>query len=95
MLSKVLIYCVADHPGCNAAEQYLRKKGAVDIEMAYIDYDRALRNEMWARTERQTLPQIFIGDTYVGSFSDLVALDREGELCQLLKRGKVTLTLLK
>ena len=39
---------------------------------------------MVARTGRRTVPQIFIGDTHVGGFDDLSALDRDGKLARLL-----------
>jgi glutaredoxin 3 len=39
---------------------------------------------MMAKTGRRTVPQIFIGDTHVGGFDDLSALDRAGELTGLL-----------
>ena len=35
---------------------------------------------MIARTGRRTVPQIFVGDTHVGGFDDLAALDRAGKL---------------
>ncbi|MCX7272082.1 MAG: glutaredoxin 3, partial [Burkholderiales bacterium] len=43
-----------------------------------------LRDDMIARTGRRTVPQIFIGDTHVGGFDDLAALDRAGGLTPLL-----------
>ncbi|HEU4487330.1 MAG TPA: glutaredoxin, partial [Povalibacter sp.] len=33
---------------------------------------------------RRTVPQIFIGERHVGGYDDLAALDRSGELDQLL-----------
>ena len=33
---------------------------------------------------RRTVPQIFIGDTHVGGFDDLSALDKDGELDKML-----------
>jgi len=36
---------------------------------------------------RRTVPQIFIGDTHVGGFDELYALDRSGELDHLLGRA--------
>ncbi len=36
------------------------------------------------RTGRRTVPQIYIGDTHVGGYDDLVALDRKGQLDGLL-----------
>jgi glutaredoxin 3 len=37
------------------------------------------------KTGRRTVPQIYIGETHVGGFDDLSALDRAGELEPLLR----------
>ncbi len=55
-----------------------------DIEKVYIDRDPARRTEMMEKTGRRTVPQIYIGDTHVGGYDDLSALDREGGLDPLL-----------
>ena len=39
---------------------------------------------MMTRTGRRTGPQIYIGETHVGGYDDLVALDRAGKLDPLL-----------
>jgi glutaredoxin 3 len=39
---------------------------------------------MIERTNKRTVPQIFIGQTYVGGCDDLIALDRAGKLLPLL-----------
>ena len=39
---------------------------------------------MITRTSRRTVPQIYIGETHVGGYDDLVALDRAGKLDPLL-----------
>ena len=39
---------------------------------------------MMERTGRRTVPQIYIGETHVGGYDDLVALDRAGGLAPLL-----------
>ena len=36
------------------------------------------------KTGRRTVPQIYIGETHVGGYDDLVALDRAGQLEMLL-----------
>ena len=43
------------------------------------------REEMIARSNRRTVPQIFIGDKHVGGCDDLFALDRSGELDRLIQ----------
>jgi glutaredoxin 3 len=39
---------------------------------------------MMTRTGRRTVPQIYIGETHVGGFDDLHALDQKGGLMPLL-----------
>ena len=84
MSAKVVMYSTAVCPYCVRAEQLLRQRGVEAIEKIRIDVDPSLRNEMMERTGRRTVPQIYIGDTHVGGFDDLAALDRAGGLAPLL-----------
>jgi glutaredoxin 3 len=84
MSAKVVMYSTAVCPYCVRAEQLLRQRGVEAIEKIRIDVEPALRDEMMARTGRRTVPQIYIGDTHVGGFDDLAALDRAGGLVPLL-----------
>ena len=49
-----------------------------------IDRDPVKRAEMMEKTGRRTVPQIYIGDTHVGGYDELSALDRAGGLDPLL-----------
>ena len=82
--SQVVMYSTGVCPYCMRAEQLLRARGVTEIEKIRIDLDPARRDEMIARTSRRTVPQIFIGDTHVGGFDDLAALDQAGKLTPLL-----------
>ena len=62
----------------------LNRKGVVSIEKVRVDLEPARREEMMARSGRRSVPQVFIGDTHVGGFDDLAALDRAGGLDPLL-----------
>jgi glutaredoxin 3 len=66
------------------AETLLKAKGVTDIEKIRVDLDPQQREEMMQKTGRRTVPQIFIGRTYVGGYDDLAALDRSGKLDPLL-----------
>jgi len=66
------------------AERLLKSKGVETIDKIRIDLDPAKRDEMMTRTQRRTVPQIYIGDTHVGGFDDLAALDKAGGLEPLL-----------
>jgi glutaredoxin 3 len=67
------------------AERLLKAKGVDDIEKVRIDLDPEQRAQMMQKTGRRTVPQIYIGDTHVGGFDDLSALDRAGKLEPLLR----------
>ena len=83
-MEKVVMYSTGVCPFCNMAEKLLLSKGVTAIDKVRIDLDPAQREEMMQRTGRRTVPQIYIGDTHVGGFDDLSALDRAGKLAPLL-----------
>mgnify|MGYP000910543855 FL=1 len=80
----VLMYTTAVCPFCMRAEQLLRTRGVEHIDKIRVDLEPARREEMIERTSKRTVPQIFIGQTYVGGCDDLIALDRAGKLLPLL-----------
>jgi glutaredoxin 3 len=78
------MYSTAVCPYCQRAEMLLKARGVTAIEKVRIDLEPARKDEMIEKTGRRTVPQIFIGDTHVGGFDDLAALDRDGRLGALL-----------
>ncbi len=84
-MPKVLMYSTAGCPYCVRAEHLLNSKGVTEIEKIRVDLNPEERETMMARTGRRTVPQIYIGDTHIGGFDDLAALDRAGGLDPLLK----------
>jgi glutaredoxin 3 len=71
-------------PYCVRAKQLLKQRGVDAIDEIRVDLDPAQRNAMIAQTGRRTVPQIFIGETWVGGCDDLIALDQKGGLVPLL-----------
>ena len=84
-MAKVTMYTTAVCPYCIRAEMLLKQRGVNDIDKIRIDQDPAQRSAMMERTGRRTVPQIYIGDTHVGGYDDLAALDRAGKLMPLLE----------
>ncbi len=78
------MYCTAVCPYCQRAEALLKRKGVSEIEKIRIDLDPSQREVMMERTQRRTVPQIYVGDTHVGGFDDLYELDQDGKLDPLL-----------
>ena len=71
---------------CHAAKRLLTGKG-VDFSEIDVLSDPEKRQEMMQRANgRHTVPQIFVGDTHVGGYDDLSALESAGKLDPLLAR---------
>jgi glutaredoxin 3 len=83
-MKKVRMYSTRVCPFCVMAKRLLQNKG-VHFDEIRVDEDHDQRDEMVRVTGRRTVPQIFVGDTHVGGFDDLSALERAGELDPLLK----------
>jgi glutaredoxin 3 len=79
------MYSTAVCPYCIMAERLLKAKGVETIEKIRVDLEPDLRVKMMEKTGRRTVPQIYIGDTHVGGFDELSALDRVGKLDPLLQ----------
>lgn len=86
MSNNVIMYSTAVCPYCVMADRLLTSKG-VNIEKIRIDEDPARRQEMMERTGRRTVPQIYIGETHVGGYDDLYALEKAGKLDSLLQNN--------
>jgi glutaredoxin 3 len=84
MSTRILMYTTAVCPYCTRAKLLLKARGVTEIEEVRIDLDPGRRDEMMHKTRRRTVPQIYIGDTHVGGFDDLSALDGAGRLRPLL-----------
>ena len=85
MSAPVKMYSTGMCPFCLMAERLLLSRGVTAIEKIRVDLEPAKRAEMMERTGRRTVPQIYIGDTHVGGFEELAALDKAGKLEALLR----------
>jgi glutaredoxin 3 len=84
MLDRVVIYSTRFCPYCIAAKRLLQQKGVTYEDIA-VDGKPERRHEMIAKSGRQTVPQIWLGELHIGGFDDLNFLDRSGKLDNLLK----------
>ena len=83
-MKPVRMFTTQTCPFCIRAKALLRQRGVEQINEIRIDVEPHRRAEMIAETGRRTVPQIFIGETWVGGCDDLMALDRQGDLVALL-----------
>lgn len=82
-MANIKIYGTDTCVYCGAARMLLKKK-RVEFDDILINEDPEARAEMRARTERTSVPQVFIGDVHVGGFDELSELDQRGELDKLI-----------
>ena len=80
----VTVYTSDWCPYCQRAKGLLTQKNVIFSEIN-VEEDAKFREQMIARSNRRTVPQIFIGDRHVGGCDDLFELDRSGELDRLIQ----------
>jgi glutaredoxin 3 len=83
-MPEVEIYTTEICPYCVRAKSLLSKKGVAYKEID-VTNDADLRDAMVRRAGgKRTVPQIFINGRHVGGSDELYALERKGELDQIL-----------
>ena len=85
-MQPVVVYTTDTCGFCRMAKDLLKRKQVPFKEVDVTDDDDA-RDALVLRTQQRTVPQIFIGETHVGGFTDLDALERAGKLDGLLAAG--------
>jgi len=86
-MNKIIIYTTPVCPYCTMAKRLLTHKGIT----TWTDIDASKSREVWQemqeKTGRRTVPQIFIGKTFIGGYTDMIQLDKEGALDSLLNEA--------
>ena len=84
-MASVTIYTTASCPYCVRAKSLLKGKGIDYTEINLDGKDKELA-ELQARTKYRTVPQIFIGEEFIGGYVDLAELETQGELDRMLNK---------
>jgi glutaredoxin 3 len=80
---EVVLYTTSWCPYCRRAKQLFDGKGVAYREVD-VETVNGARAEMQARSGRNTVPQIFIGERHLGGCDDTLAMDARGDLDALL-----------
>ena len=83
-MKPVIVYNTESCPYCVRARQLLESKNSSYTDIR-VDEEPQLRQEMFEKTGRTSVPQIFIGNEAIGGCDDLFALEQAGELDRLLE----------
>ena len=71
---------------CMRAMDLLQRRGIEYTEISVED-SPGLRDELLARSGRRSLPQVYLGERYLGGADELAMMDRSGELDRLMAKG--------
>lgn len=82
-MSNIVMYTGNLCQYCAMAKRLLASKQVAFTELN-IDESTELRAEMMQKTNRRTVPQIYIDDLHVGGFDELYALEKARKLDALL-----------
>ena len=77
------VYSKSWCPYCNKAKALLKAKG-LSYKEVDTTHDEVLEHEMVERSQRQTVPQIFIDNVSIGGYDDLAKINATGELDRML-----------
>lgn len=81
---KVTVYTKENCPFCVRAKALLARKG-VAFEEIPVEGRDDLRTWLVEVTGQRTVPQVFVGERALGGFTDVAALDKEGQLDRILR----------
>lgn len=84
MNKKVKIYTFKTCPFCIRAKRLLDNKG-IDYEEIDISNQKDKLEELEAKTNSSTVPQIFVNDEFIGGCDNIVELHKKDEFDRVFK----------
>ena len=84
-VAPVTVYTSSFCGYCMRVLDLLQRRGIEYTEISVED-SPGLRDELVAKSGRRSLPQIYLGERYLGGAEELAAMDRSGELDRLLAK---------
>lgn len=84
-MTQATLYIKETCPYCHAAVQLLNNKGVMYDAISVYDMSADEKEALAVKTNHyRTVPQIFIGETFIGGFDQLNKLNQSGELDAML-----------
>jgi glutaredoxin 3 len=80
----VTVYTTGFCGSCLRVTALLARRGIRFTEVNVEDHP-GLREQLLARSGQRTLPQVYVGERYLGGADELTALDQHGELTRLIQ----------
>jgi glutaredoxin 3 len=83
-MPEVTVYSGSFCGPCLQVTTLLERRGIAYTEVSVEDHP-GLREKLLARSGRRTLPQVYVGERFVGGADELRALDASGELTKMVQ----------
>jgi glutaredoxin 3 len=84
-MPNVVVYTAKPCGFCTAALRFLKEVKNVEVKEVDLSKQHELRMKLIEETGQRTVPMIFIGEKFIGGYTELRALDRNNELDALLE----------
>jgi glutaredoxin 3 len=88
-MSSIVVHSKPACPYCDRAKRFLTQK---ELKFTEIMYDpnessyEARKNELVGKTNWKTFPQIYVGNQFIGGYTDLVHMYNTMKLHELCKK---------
>ena len=82
--SAVTVYTTTFCGPCLRVKALLERQGVAFTEVNAEDHP-GLREKLLEKSGRRTLPQVYVGERFVGGADEIMALHQRGELLQQLQ----------
>jgi glutaredoxin 3 len=83
-MTSVTVYTAKPCGYCRAALRFLTEVKSVEVEEIDLTRNTEKRMELIQQTGHRTVPMIFIGEQFIGGYSELRELDAQRELNKML-----------
>ncbi|MGL4607345.1 MAG: glutaredoxin domain-containing protein [Eubacteriaceae bacterium] len=83
MKREIKLYTWPHCPYCNHAKELLRELG-LSFSDTNVFNNEEMRKKLEDQTGQRTVPFVFVGDVFVGGYTELKALNESGEFQKLL-----------
>jgi glutaredoxin 3 len=86
-MAEVTVYTTGFCGYCAQVMALLARHGIPFTEVNVEDHP-GLPGQLLARSGRRTLPQVYVGERYIGGAAELAVLDRSGQLLGIIQARK-------
>ena len=85
----VRMYIKESCPYCQMAKDKIIEEKKMSLHLVEVSNKPDIRDKIEKETGHKTVPAIYIGDEFIGGFSELQKLDEEGKLDPMLLKEEV------